>query len=72
MLWPRGFYALIEGRFGRQLTSLTLERTGFDELFDVLAATPGFGQLETFGVEDVEKLESHKMASGWFAAKDSS
>lgn len=70
LLWPRGFYALIEGKLGAQLTSLEIERTGFKELIDVLAVTPGFGALESLDVDEDGTLRTHEVASGWFANRE--
>lgn len=70
LLWPRGFYALIEGKLGAQLTSLEIERTGFEELIDVLAVTPGFGALESLDVDEDGTLRTHEVASGWFANRE--
>lgn len=71
LLWPRGFYALIEGKLGAQLTSLGIERTDFVKLFELLAETPGFGRLEQLACGSTKALQTHEVASGWFADKDS-
>lgn len=71
LLWPRGFYALIEGKLGAQLTSLALERTDFVKLFDLLAETPGFGRLEQLACGSTKALRTHEVARGWFAREGS-